>query len=109
MRARGGQRYVSFATDKLSLLFPFTVVLGAVGLKGVYMGAPHPKASGGHYYGPFRDASLIRRYEIHDGSQASLFNVLRQYFEELYDLADCSRSAILTDEYVKIKDIPPRN
>jgi hypothetical protein len=106
--ARSLEQYVSFATEKLNLRFPFTVVLGAVGLKGVYMGAPHPEAPGGHYYGPFRDASLIRRYELHDGNQASLFDVLRQYFEELYDLADCSRSVVLTDEYVRLNRIPPR-
>ncbi len=72
------------------------------------MGAPHPESSSGHYYGPFREASLVRRYTLRDTKRAMLLDILRQFFDELYDLAECSRSEVLTDEYVRLNDIPPR-
>jgi len=103
------ENYVSVATAEMKLKPPFVVELGAVGLKGAHMGAPHPEFSSGHYYGPIREASLVRRYELSDVQQAALFNILRQFFEEFYDLAECSRSEILTDEHVRRNDIPPRS
>jgi hypothetical protein len=87
---------------------PFAVEIGAVGLKGVYMGAPHPEFSQGHYYGPIREADLVRRYDLQDTQRATLFDTLRQFFDELYDLAEISRSEVLTDEHVSKNDIPPR-
>jgi hypothetical protein len=100
--------YTSIAVSELNLRPPFIVELGAVGLKGVYMGAPHPESSSGHYYGPMREASLVRRYELTDTKIGSLLDVLRQYLNELYDLAECSRDEILTDDYVRRNDLPPR-
>ena len=104
--ARSLENYVSAATSDMKLKPPFVVELGAVGLKGVYMGAPHPDFSLGHYYGPIREWSLVRRYELRDVQRAALFNILRQFFNEFYDLAECSRSDVLTDEYVRKNDIP---
>jgi hypothetical protein len=103
------ENYVSVATSEMKLKPPFVVELGAVGLKGVYMGAPHPEFSGGNYYGPIREASLVRRYDLLDTQRAALFDILRQFFDELYDVAECSRSDILTDEHVRRNDIPPRS
>jgi hypothetical protein len=88
---------------------PFVIELGAVGLKGVYMGAPHPEFSSGHYYGPFREDALVRRYDLQDTEGPALLDILRQFFDELYDLAECSRSDVLTDEYVSKNEIPPRS
>jgi hypothetical protein len=107
--ARALENYVSAATSEMNLRPPFVVELGAVGLRQVFMGAPHPEFSGGHYYGPIREASLVRRYELRDMQRAALFNILRQFFDEFYDLAECSRSEVLTDEYVRKNDIPPRS
>jgi len=71
------------------------------------MGAPHPEFSNGHYYGPMREASLVRRYELHDTREAALFDILREFFDDFYDLAECSRSEVLTGEHVRRNGIPP--
>jgi hypothetical protein len=106
--SRALENYTSFLIDELKLRLPYMVELGAVGLKSTYMGAPHPDAPSGHYYGPFREASLVRRYTLRDTKWTTRADVLRQFFDELYDLAECSRSEVLTDEYVRLNDIPPR-
>jgi hypothetical protein len=51
---RALENYVSVATSDIKFKPPFIVELGAVGLRDVYMGAPHPEFSNGHYYGPIR-------------------------------------------------------
>ena len=102
------ENYISIATTEIKL-GPFVVVLLAVGLRGVYMGAPHPESSAGHYYGPIREPFIIRRFEIPDINRTTVVGVLRQYFDDLYDLAECSRDQLLTDEIVAKKNIPPRN
>ena len=106
--ARALENYVSVAISEMKLRLPFIVELGAVGLRDVFMGAPHPEFSSGHYYGPIRERSLVRRYELPDARQATLFNILRQFFEEFYDLAECTRSDVLTDEHIRKNAIPPR-
>jgi hypothetical protein len=52
---------------------------------------------------------LVRRYELQDTQDAAVLDILRQFFDELYDLAECSRSDVLTDEYVRKNNIPPRS
>jgi hypothetical protein len=103
------ENYASAALTEMKLRPPYVVEIGAVGLKGVYMGAPHPEFSSGNYYGPIRDESHIRRYELKGVSRAELDDVLRQFFNELYDLAECSRSEILTDEHTRRNDLPERS
>jgi hypothetical protein len=104
---RALENYVSVATSEIKLKPPFVVELGAVGLRDTYMGAPHPEFSNGHYYGPMREASLVRRYELHDTREAALFDILREFFDDFYDLAECSRSEVLTGEHVRRNGIPP--
>jgi hypothetical protein len=105
---RALENYVSVAISEMKLRPPFVIELGAVGLKGVYMGAPHPEFSSGHCYGPFREESLVRRYDLQDSRHAGLLDILRQFLDELYDLAECFRSDVLTDDHVRKNDIPPR-
>jgi hypothetical protein len=102
------ENYVSVAVSEMKFRPPFVVELGAVGLKGVYMGAPHPESPSGHYYGPIREDSLVRRYDFSDPNDQVLVDLLREFFDELYDLAECSRSDLLTDEIVSRHAIPPR-
>jgi hypothetical protein len=106
--ARALENYVEAATSEMKLRPPFIVELGAVGLKDVFMGAPHPEFSSGHYYGPIREKSLVRRYELFDTQQVALFNVLRQFFDEFYDLAECIRADVLSDELTRKNAIPTR-
>jgi hypothetical protein len=102
------ENYVSVAVLEMKLRPPFIVELGAVGLNGVYLGAPHPELPSGHYYGPIREPSLVHRSELSDIKEGALFNILRTFFNELYDLAECSRPDLLTDEIVRRNGIPPR-
>jgi hypothetical protein len=85
---------------------PFVLELGAVGLKGVYMVAPDPEANI-HYYGPIREEPLVRQYDLFETKNEILLDKLRVFFEELYDLAECRRSDVLTHEIVRKNDIPP--
>ena len=103
------ENYVSVASTEMGLPPPWVVEIGAVGLKGVYMGAPHPEVSTGHYYGPIRQVSLVRDYELQDASREAIDGALRRFFNELYDLADISRQDILTDDYVRKNDLPERS
>jgi hypothetical protein len=107
--ARALENYVSAAVSQMKLRPPFVVEIGAVGLKGVYMGAPHPEFSQGHYYGPIRGEGLIHNYKLDGVTRESLYNVLRHFFNELYDLAECSRPDILTDEHIQRNDLPERS
>jgi hypothetical protein len=88
---------------------PFVVELGIVGTKGAYMGAPHPEFFDGQFYGPIHDDSLIRRYPLENASPAAVLDILRKFFDELYDLAECSRSEVLTDVHVQKNGIPSRS
>ncbi len=72
------------------------------------MGAPHPESPNGSYYGPIRDDSLVRSYELAKTDRAAQREILRDFFDELYDLAEVSRSEILTDAHVQANDIPRR-
>jgi hypothetical protein len=56
----------------------------------------------------FFEADLIRRYDLPDMQHDTLFDRLRRFFNELYDLAEVSRSEVLTEEHVRKNDIPPR-
>jgi hypothetical protein len=102
------ENYISASTSQFRLRPPFVVELGAVGLKDVFMAAPHPEVPSGSYYGPFREDSLVRRYDLQSAKDAEVLDILRQFFNELYDLAECSRADVLTDEHVTRNNIPPR-
>lgn len=60
----------------------------------------------GSYYGPIRDDLLVRRYELVKTDRAAQREILREFFDDLYDLAELSRSEILTDQHVQASDIP---
>jgi hypothetical protein len=100
--------FVRVASTVMQLRPPFVVELGIVGTKGAYMGAPHPEFPNGSYYGPIRDDSLVRRYDLGKTDRAAQREILREFFDELYDLAEVSRSEILTDAHVQANDIPRR-
>ena len=62
----------------------------------------------GSYYGPIRDDLLVRRYDLAKTDRAAQREILREFFDELYDLAEVSRSEVLTNEHVHANDIPRR-
>jgi hypothetical protein len=105
---RALENFVAAASTVMQLRPPFIIELGVVGTKGTYMGAPHPEFPNGNYYGPMRDDSLVRRYELTKTDSATQREILREFFDELYDLAEISRSEVLTDKHVQANDIPRR-
>jgi hypothetical protein len=90
----------------LRLKLPFIVEFGAVGLKNVFMEVPHPEI-GTFHYGPFHEEILVHRYELHDVKRELLYEVLRRFLEELYDLAGCVRSDVVTIDLSKQYKITP--
>jgi hypothetical protein len=58
--------------------------------------------------GPTRENSLVRGYQLAKTDCATQREILREFFEELYDLAEVSRVQILTDQHVQANDIPRR-
>jgi hypothetical protein len=43
-----------------------------------------------------------------DASQETALDTLGAFLEELYDLAECRRSEVLSDEQVRLNKIPRR-
>lgn len=105
---RALENFVSIVFEKMKLRSPYIVEIGAVGLRGIYMGAPHLEF-GSHYYGPIREGSLVRRYELQGVTREERHDVLRQFFNDLYDLAEASRSDTLADEHIRKNDLPERS
>ena len=100
--------YLQFAVSNLERQFPLVVEIGAVGLKGVFISAPTRRVMTQYnFHGPFRVAELIREYEVPDGNRETILDLLRQYFDEVYDHAECVRSKILSDEFVRSQGLPP--
>ena len=99
------KNFVKVASTVMQLRQPFVVRAGS-GLKGVYMGAPHPNPEI-ELFGPMHDDSLFDvttwRRRIARGSTKSCAT-----FSMSSDLAEVSRSEILTDEHVHANDIPRR-
>lgn len=102
------ENFIKVASTVMQLRPPFIVEIGIVGTKGVFMRAPHPESPNGSNYGPIRDDSLVRRYDLAKTDRATQQEILRDFFDELYDLAEISRSEILTDAHVQANDIPRR-
>ncbi len=88
--------YVRFAISDLELQLPLVIEIGAVGLKGVFISAPNGAVTLGNFYGPFRDDQVVREYEVTDLKPETNLDVLRRYFDELYDCAECVRSKVLS-------------
>jgi hypothetical protein len=102
------QNYIRVALEEMKLRLPLTVELGAVGLDQFYLAVPGGEFGDGQFVGPVKVASISKRYVLHDTNAASAMHILRQYFEDFYDLAACSREEVLTDKLVAAYSLPPR-
>jgi hypothetical protein len=128
------ENYVSVAVSELKLRLPFVLEIGAVGLKDAYIAARHPAFPHGYLYepihepslvrryelpnvsreplyylyGPISESSLVRRYELPNVGRETLYDALRRFFNDLYNLAECSPPDALTDEYFHKYDLPER-
>lgn len=102
------ENYIRVAVGEYQLRPPFVVEAGGTGLLGVLAGVPSIEVPGGEFVGPFRSPSFEKRYVLEDVHPHQISDVLRKFFDEFYDLAACSRSAVLTDAHVAANQIPPR-
>ena len=95
--------YVEVASKYFELVFPFVVEIGAVGLEDCYLAAPalDPSVTALHYHGPIRKHNLIQCYDIDDGRPRRLTEIIHDFSDELYDLADCARGSLITSERAK--------
>ena len=102
------ENYVRIAVGEYQLRPPFVVEAGATGLLDVLAAVPSIEVPSGDFVGPFRSISFEKRY-VSEGVQPNhISDLLRQFFDEFYDQAACSRSAVLTDAHVAANQLPPR-
>ena len=88
---------------------PYRVVVGAVGLKGVYLTAPAGgEFRGGNILDPIHQNALQQEHRLIETDDHSIARLLREYFCALYDLADSVRADVWTDEQIAAHDVPPR-
>ena len=100
--------YVRVFREELKLSLPYSVELGAVGLKGCYLITPSLEFGSGEFHGPVGKPEIVRTYPLSTGKDAEVMNILRQYLDDFYDLAAASREQVLTDEIVAQNGLPPR-
>jgi hypothetical protein len=100
--------YVGVLREELKLNLPYSVELGAVGLKGCYLVTPSLEFGSGEFHGPVGKPEIVRAYVLSTGRDAEVMDILRQYLDDFYDLAAASRAAVLTDEIVAKQGLPPR-
>jgi hypothetical protein len=99
--------YAAVAASEFKLQLPFTVEFGVTGLENSYLGVPGGFGHG-EILGPIMQQSILSRHSLDQVDEASILQVLRLYFEKVYDLAACSRASILTDDQVAAHSLPPR-
>jgi hypothetical protein len=102
------ENYISIALGEYQLRPPFVVEAGGTGLLGVFAGVPSIEIPSGEFAGPFRSASFEKRYVLEDVQRDQISDVLRQFFDDFYDLAACSRSRVLTHAHIAENQLPPR-
>lgn len=102
------ENYIWIAVEEYQLRPPFVIGAGGTGLMGVFAHVPSVEVSQGELVGPFRSPSFEKRYVLEDVQPHHISDVSRQFFDEFYDFAACSRSAVLTDAHVSANGLPPR-
>jgi hypothetical protein len=92
--------------SELKLDPPYTLELGVVGLKDAYL-----TISGLHERGAFKGPVLQDMFKRRDTLRATtvgdIKNVLRTFFEELYDLAAFARADAFSDNVIAAHGLPP--
>jgi len=93
----------------LGLAPPYTVVVGVVGLKDVYLTVPMGGDFGnGQFLGPIHDEGLQQTHTLKAVDEKSVALLLREFFNALYDLTDNVRAEVWTDQLIAAHDLPPR-
>lgn len=102
------QNYTKILASELKLQLPYTVELGAIGLNGLHLACPGGSNGQGQFVGPIMKDIIQKRYILKSASESSVDDLLREFFNEFYDLAACSRAQQLTNEVVAAHGLPSR-
>jgi hypothetical protein len=105
---RALENYIRILVGELQLRPPFSVELGAAGIKNFYLAAPGGELGNGQFLGPIMCDDVVRQYRLDNVSDNSVAGILRSFFNDLYDLTASSREAILTDQIVAAHGLPSR-
>jgi hypothetical protein len=92
------ENYVRIAESDLRFEPPFTVEIGASGLRDVFLACPGGLAGEGSFEGPIMEDIFSRKYELNSTDDASMGALLKSVFVDFYDLAACDRAKILTHD-----------
>jgi hypothetical protein len=100
--------FVAFATERLQMVPPFTVIAGASGLKDYSLAFPSREYNG-REYARLHQNNFEKTYDLPRLEGSDLDAVLLDFFEGFWDLAGCSRAESLTDENIKARGLLPRH
>ena len=107
--ARTLENYVRILFDEMNLRLPYTIELGATGLKECRLAVPTGGVFGrGEYVGLMMSDNINKRYELNNTNAGTIEAILRSYFTDFYDLAACLRDKVLTDELITANGLPSR-
>jgi hypothetical protein len=87
---------------------PYTVIIGAVGIKDIYLAVPGGPFGNGELAGPIVQDGFRQKLVLDSIDDTALKNLLRRVFIPFYALANRNRGDILTDQLVAAHDLPPR-
>ncbi len=88
---------------------PYVVTFGATGLRNIYISVPTGGPFGnGSFHGPIPENDVERTYTLASDDDATVYDVLRRFFGEIYDLAAISREDAWTDQLTAAHDVPSR-
>jgi len=87
---------------------PFTIELGATGLKDHRLLYPSEELSSGAQSIPILEDGLYRSYQIESFDPAEWGAALKDFLTEFWDLAALRRSKVMTDALIQANGLPPR-
>jgi hypothetical protein len=105
---RALENYVKVARSAFNLPFPYRIELGGFGFQDCRLGVPSGPNNSGRLEGQILEDAFRRSYDINDDSQDTLQDLLKKFFDGLYDFAACSRSAIWSDGLIAAHGLAPR-
>jgi hypothetical protein len=87
---------------------PYTVIVGAVGMKDIYLAVPGGPFSNGELAGPVVQDAFRQKHMLDSADDDAIKNLLRRVFISFYSLVNRRREDTLTDQLVAAHDLPPR-
>lgn len=93
--------------SKLGLPPPYSVILGVVGLGGAYLTVPNLRSHGtGSNKGPIYDNEIEKHFMLNKTDDTEINTVLREFFEQIYDMASIRRKDVWTADLAAAHTVP---